>query len=71
MPDTPPAPDGTSPSSGGRLSINVTPIHSDDIQADVMRKVVATIDAKVERGISDLRHEAFVSRAAWNALFPR
>jgi len=73
----PGAADGTRGSNGGakstgsRLSINVTPTRSDEIQTEVIEKAIALIEAKVGQRIDELRHETFVSRAAWSAAFPR
>ena len=66
-----PAPDGDTQNPGGRKSIDVAPIRVDEIQTEVVQKIVDLIDAKVGQRIDELRHETFVSRAAWNALFPR
>ena len=67
----PPAPDGQSPGADDRLSVDVALIRGQEIQIDVLQTAVAAIAAKVDERISDFRHEMYVSRAAWNALFPR
>jgi hypothetical protein len=69
--DGTPGSNGGAKSTGSRLSVDVMPIRSDEIQTEVMQKVTAMIEANVGQQIDQLRHETFVSRAAWNAALPR
>ncbi len=63
--------DGPAPADQPAIVVEPTEILTDQLIRAATEAISPLVQKTVDLAISDLRHEIYVSRAAWNALFPR